>query len=904
MSSEPRITPAACSGCGLLEFNISPRDKRMGQCFACGVQRRIEPTPNVVNDLMWAFYEVTHHALSATEQDAVTASLMERGIEAEVLRHSMVGVLPARFNTKPYFQEAIRTARTDVESLAASKSKGRTSKEYLAAKARAESFLETLQRLEEEVAKAVHEMPGGLVRFYTDIAHNVVGCEVSPPDHRDGDGLWIGASPSRRGLFNHGLSGPTRHSGLMSGADKLLIVEDWVSVLQIQSALYRAVTARGESGWRGYSWVTSMADSSDGDVVRAICRTPVFCYSPTLEGEARVEALRERVTLTAFAGPPDGTIGDAVVAVGDERGVVNLAREIAEAKLFTRLFRAVRDEVDGVRRSEGPNGLKKFEADRWASDIIGRDLGERGRLYHDGRLGYVLLLDTHEVIPFDPDNDECRLLVDRYGVSGRDTLVKPLLEHLDVRARKYGTKATVHASSHFDRERFACYVFNNAETVYRITPRGVDAVVNGTDDVLFVRDTKREPWTLTAGTREVDLAETLLGRVRLGDSALKPRAAWFLVLVWLFAIFFRSLFPTKVILALVGEKGSGKTSLLRRIGQLLFGSHFAVTDISNDPKDLDAAMTTQPFVVIDNADRSIAWLDDKLAIAATGGSIKRRVLYTTNKLAEYPIIAWVGITSRTPHFRREDVADRLLLVHVERFESFVSANHLDIDIKRHRDELMTEVVFTLQKIVAELQRQRDLQVETTFRMADFAEFAIKIGPVLGAQRAEVEQILRDLATVQLDFTSVDEPLLLHLDAWLATATNVARWVSTKELFEGLHARWAVSHSGTFPWRDIRQLGQQITSLRFTLESQYGYQEETRRGGTRWMRFNNRRDLDHPQAARGQGPGRPNLQLDDLDFEVYETEDGPADATESSPAPPVGASGTSGETVKRIDQWFA
>jgi hypothetical protein len=65
------------------------------------------------------------------------------------------------------------------------------------------------------------------------------------------------------------------------------------------------------------------------------------------------------------------------------------------------------------------------------------------------------------VIPFDPETEEFRLLMDRYGVSGRDSFFKPLVEHLDVRARKYGTQTEVHASSHFDRERFVCYLFNN-----------------------------------------------------------------------------------------------------------------------------------------------------------------------------------------------------------------------------------------------------------------------------------------------------------------------------------------------------------------------------------------------------------------------------------------------------------
>ena len=55
-------------------------------------------------------------------------------------------------------------------------------------------------------------------------------------------------------------------------------------------------------------------------------------------------------------------------------------------------------------------------------------------------------------------------------------------------------------------------------------------------------------------------------------------------------MFFPELFPTRPILAMIGEKGSGKTSVLRRIGQMLFGPKFQVMGMSHEPKDFDAAV--------------------------------------------------------------------------------------------------------------------------------------------------------------------------------------------------------------------------------------------------------------------------------------------------------------------------
>jgi hypothetical protein len=64
------------------------------------------------------------------------------------------------------------------------------------------------------------------------------------------------------------------------------------------------------------------------------------------------------------------------------------------------------------------------------------------------------------------------------------------------------------------------------------------------------------------------------------------------------------------------HRASGKTTLLELIGRILFGDGFRVTDISEDLKDIDALITSEPYAVLDNADRKIKGLEDKLALSA------------------------------------------------------------------------------------------------------------------------------------------------------------------------------------------------------------------------------------------------------------------------------------------------
>jgi len=271
--------------------------------------------------------------------------------------------------------------------------------------------------------------------------------------------------------------------------------------------------------------------------------------------------------------------------------------------------------------------------------------------------------------------------------------------------------------------------------------------------------------------------------------------------------------PTRVIPALVGPKGSAKSSVLRWVGKLLFGSNFDVTSIPKDEKDFEAVITNDHFVALDNADEPIRWLPDKLAVAATGGIVKRRSYYTTNTMVSFPITAYVAITSRTPHFRRDDVAERLLLFDVNRLDNFTSQSGLDSKILSSRNEIMTEVLHMLHQAVRHLAAQRDVQHSTSFRMADFASFCLK---ACGRERAEPMRSVLDGMTEQQGRFALDgDPLYEVLLLWLKDSKNVGRRVSTAELASQL-AELATVHVVQFPHKTAKSLGARLNNLMPTL----------------------------------------------------------------------------------------
>jgi GTPase SAR1 family protein len=307
--------------------------------------------------------------------------------------------------------------------------------------------------------------------------------------------------------------------------------------------------------------------------------------------------------------------------------------------------------------------------------------------------------------------------------------------------------------------------------------------------------------------------------------------------IWLLSLFFPERFPTRLILAVVGPKGSGKTSLIRSVGRMLFGPEFQVMQLTTDGKDLDAALTADMLVAIDNADEAPKWLNDKLAITATGGAVKRRKLYTTNTLVEYPIVAAVAITSRTPNFRREDVAERLLVLELARLsEGFDAESLRAARLEQERSTLITGLAWELQQAVTLLWDRRTVHYRTDFRVADFADFALKIAADAGEQE-RVRAILADLSAQQQGFAVADNALLHVLDTVLATGSLHGQELSVMELHDRCRRYFDDNVGiGTFGFRSASQFVQAFWTNRETLEREYGLIVTQHRGRRQTIRL--------------------------------------------------------------------
>ena len=266
----------------------------------------------------------------------------------------------------------------------------------------------------------------------------------------------------------------------------------------------------------------------------------------------------------------------------------------------------------------------------------------------------------------------------------------------------------------------------------------------------------------------------------------------------------------KSILALIGPKGSGKTTAIRMVGRMLYGDRWDVIPISeNDQNNFDTWITTQNLVGLDNVDGSVVWLNDKLAVVGTGGKIAKRVLYQTNRYIDYPIVAMIALSSRTPKFRRDDVAERLLLINTVRIDEAGDTDFKSdmlLPIEQRRSELWDDLISIFQRALKIIDETdcRSIQVPNV-RMQEFTRFTVVVGQALGCEEIACS-IAEKQRRLQHEFVIEGESWIEVLREWVTDNPGV--FITTGDLNTALQE---ITQKRQFKWPfpNGKSLGQKI-----------------------------------------------------------------------------------------------
>lgn len=391
-----------------------------------------------------------------------------------------------------------------------------------------------------------------------------------------------------------------------------------------------------------------------------------------------------------------------------------------------------------------------------------------------------------------------------YGLNSSEPVTKYLISALRNGTIATGMVRDVRRFSYWDRHSKTLYVSTYDGASYKVTGNpdvgvGVTVVANGDGHAVFIDDDRGStPSSPCLGNNRALFKHLIddLQYVPTTSGGMSPEIQKTCLGIWIFAIAFPDLMPTKPLLLVEGDRGSGKTAALQRIALALHGKYMPIQVPKQEDKDFGVKILRSPIAILDDVNEPVDWLRDTLCTYATGGGWSRRALYTND--AEHVIKpeSYLTITTNNPTtFRQSQLADRCLILRLERREDkdgYLGANALFDRVLANRDEIFGEWLTWLNEIVAEL-RLNPAPTPTRARMADFAHLAHVIGRVLARPGGppgdwSPEAIEEMLDTMQHERNALvieGDPLIDLIDRWLETASNQGREVRVADLHREL-----------------------------------------------------------------------------------------------------------------------
>lgn len=183
------------------------------------------------------------------------------------------------------------------------------------------------------------------------------------------------------------------------------------------------------------------------------------------------------------------------------------------------------------------------------------------------------------------------------------------------------------------------------------------------------------------------------------------------------------------LLCLIGEQGSGKTTVAKIIRALIDPSHVPVRTLPREERDLVVEAENNRMLVHDNLSGIQAWLSDAYCRLSTGGGFGTRRLYSNREEELFYALRPVILNGIDDLTTRGDLADRAITLRLRAIDRAERRTETDVWAAFRRDQpLILGALFGA--VSTALGRVEGVTLDTLPRMADFAEWAVAAEPAL------------------------------------------------------------------------------------------------------------------------------------------------------------------------------
>lgn len=373
--------------------------------------------------------------------------------------------------------------------------------------------------------------------------------------------------------------------------------------------------------------------------------------------------------------------------------------------------------------------IKQIDNPQDSADIIYNIAAEYCDFHQDqnGDMFLVSYIDNNYDLKYLSNSDDVKMFLtqlhfEEYNHTAKPFAVKTAYENIVAVANAYADKMSVYTRVGRSKDTLYYDLCNNDGEVIAIDENDVYIVYsNEVEDLFFRRDVMMKEQVEPIQNDEYKLLDFIDEFFNV-DEDLKLLLAVYVCVAFVPLI-------DHPILIVEGEKGSGKTTFLNHLGDIINPTKKSVLTLPTNKSDLITALSNNYFAPFDNIGKISDEFANVFCQASTGGTMTKRKLFTDN--TEYPIDfkRLVALNGINMGIAQSDLLDRAILIRLERFKDieYKPLQFVTEHFNQHLPYALGDIFTILSKALKILP---SVNLNTFERMGDFMLYGYAVAEAI------------------------------------------------------------------------------------------------------------------------------------------------------------------------------